>query len=171
MSTAFLQSIPEVTMSPTSGGSSRPTTEMSETPGRSGGGFGRRTFLRTAMAGAATLAFTGLGWIGGGPAYAVTRRSRHPSHCMNTNVSGDTPCWGRQYISGRFCASDGYHRTDSKNFGSYTEDYNWEAACGGYAGWYWRKSNGTVVHCWDGYFYAITNATGHRTRHTTSCKK
>lgn len=68
MSTAFLQSIPEVTMSPTSGGSSRPTTELSGTPGKNGG-FGRRTFLRTAMAGAATLAFTGLGWIaeGSGP--------------------------------------------------------------------------------------------------------
>ncbi|MEU5979634.1 hypothetical protein [Streptomyces sp. NPDC047315] len=175
MTSAFLQSIPEVTVNPDSG-ASRATATAEPAPvvqpqrSGGGGGFGRRTFLRTTMAGAATLAFTGLGWLsGGGTAHAaVGRKSRHPAHCMNVDVPGDTPCWGREYIAAKYCAADGYHRTDTKKFGTYTHKYNWEAACDGYAGWYWKTRDGRTVHCWDGYFDLKKN--GRTTRHTTSCK-
>ncbi|MEU3599997.1 hypothetical protein ABZ714_14935 [Streptomyces sp. NPDC006798] len=169
MSNAFLQSIPEVTVTPTSG-DIRSTSATPEAPRPAKtGGFQRRTFLRTTMAGAATLAVTGLGWVGGGSAYAFSRTSRHPAHCMSVDVPGDTPCWGRQYISSVYCASDGYHRTDTETHQYWTRKYGWEAACGGYAGWYWRMANGRTVHCWDGYFEDI-KLEGSRTRFTTSCK-
>ncbi|MFI7124401.1 hypothetical protein ACIBQ1_01825 [Nonomuraea sp. NPDC050153] len=131
---------------------------------------GRRTFLRTAIIGGTALAMTSLGWIADRmPAFAVSRTTRHASHCMGVSVSGDTPCWGRTSISSTHCASDHYHRTDTGGSGSsFWYDYNWVAACGGAAGWYWSSSAGKW-NCWDGEYdqwVSGSSASGY----TTICK-
>ncbi|GGJ95409.1 hypothetical protein GCM10010123_26500 [Pilimelia anulata] len=137
------------------------------------GGFGRRTFLRTAFAGAGALALSGLTWLGERlPAYARTapgRSSLHPKACMELDIPGDTPCWGRELIASTYCAEDGQHRTDTVRTPDGTYAYGWEPTCGGYAGWYW-KSQGHTINCWDGYVRVRDAHSGRAHYATTSCR-
>ncbi len=132
--------------------------------------FSRRAFmLRTALVAGGALAITCLAWIGERTrAFAVTRTSRHPTHCIGVNRPGDVACWGRTYISNKYCASDGYHRTDAFYIGSTLRRYYWEPACQGYAGWYWYSSNYGTSSCWDGYWVDYYSGVPSG-RYTTSC--
>ncbi|MBW6439192.1 hypothetical protein KZ829_36250 [Actinoplanes hulinensis] len=138
-------------------------------------GVGRRTFLRGAVAGGGALALSMLGWVAERvPAFAAKgdRTTLSPTHCISYDTpGGDIPCWGRDYIGSGYCGSDGRHRTDTVNSGSYSTLYSWDPACAGYAGWFWRTSAGTT-NCWDGHYYTRTNATGKLNGpYTTICKK
>ncbi|HEX5740446.1 MAG TPA: hypothetical protein VFY17_02690 [Pilimelia sp.] len=144
-------------------------------PGRAGGdGYGRRGFLRAVVAGAGALAVSGLTWIGERlPAYANAapgRSTLHPRACMNLDVPGDTPCWGRELIAAAYCAGDGRHRTDTVHTAAASYAYGWEPTCGGYAGWYWKTGNGTV-NCWDGYVRVRDRRSGQVHYATTSCRQ
>ncbi|MGW4679571.1 hypothetical protein ACWEOS_14035 [Micromonospora taraxaci] len=154
--------------------SSRPLATSSQpVPARST--IERRSFLRAVVVGGGSLAVTMFGWVGERiPAFAAKgdRVTLHPTHCMGTNTSGDVPCWGRQYIGGTYCGTDGRHRNDTVNMGSYDRLYSWEAACGGYAGWYWVNDRDVQTRCWDGRYYTIVHATGLKSGpYTTCCKK
>jgi hypothetical protein len=134
--------------------------------------MGRRSFLRTAVVGGGALALTMLGWVGERlPAFAATRTSIAPGNCLGTDQPGDTPCWGAQFISSLYCASDGYHRTDSHNYGPYTDFYTWRVGCGNYAGWTWHHPNGHSHRCTDGNIREVTNATGKSFIYTSICSK
>ncbi|MEV0595953.1 hypothetical protein [Nonomuraea cavernae] len=166
----LLNRIPELTIQP------RATVPVSTTPAGAAEPrhlvpkMERRGFLRVAFAGAATLALTAFGWITDRlPAFAATRTSMHPSDCMGVNVSGDTPCWGRTYISKSYCASDLYHRVDRVTITGGYRKYNWEAACGTYAGWSWKMSTGQAVTCFDGYYNNYVNGVN-KGKVTTCCK-
>lgn len=169
---SMLDQIPVITEVPQSGGqaqqpaAARPSGAWN---GAAQSSMGRRGFIRTAFIGGTALAMTSLGWVADRmPAFAVTRTSRHPNHCMDVNVSGDTPCWGRTSISSTHCASDHYHRLDSGGSSYFSYSYHWDAACGGYAGWYWSSSAGKW-NCWDGHYNRWSPETG-ATSYTTLCK-
>jgi hypothetical protein len=180
---SLLDSIPEIRVNPEAGGvgtaampsASKP--KAAAVPFRTVGtaSLGRRSFLRTAVVGGGALAVSMLGWVAERvPAFAAKgdRTTLHPNHCMNSNVAGDTPCWGRTYIGSQYCGTDGRHRTDSVNSGPYTTYYSWEAVCGGYAGWYWVNDSDVLHNCWDGNYYTRTNATGAKHGpYTSICKK
>lgn len=173
----LLDRIPEVSIVPDIGVTPRPVEQPAGqptgAPANGGAGWQRRTFLRTAVVGAGALAVTALGWIGERlPANAATRTSRHPDHCMGVRKDGDTACWGRTYIGSSWCASDGYHRTDTVNHGTERRRHGWDPACGGYAGWYWTNSAGNRVSCWDGHWSDHDSRSGEQLGYgTTSCKR
>ncbi|GII90937.1 hypothetical protein [Sinosporangium siamense] len=170
---SLLDRIPIITVEAQAGEQATSGAAPADRPasGAASTGMGRRGFLRTVAVGGTALAMTALGWIANVmPAYAVGRKDRHPRHCMGVNVSGDVACWGRQYISGSYCGSDGYHRLDRVSGGpGVTLDYNWQAACGGYAGWYWT-SGGRRINCWDGYYDVFAGGI-YRSRTTTACRR
>ncbi|HEX8630749.1 MAG TPA: hypothetical protein VF755_21530 [Catenuloplanes sp.] len=151
----------------------QPARTGAATTGPLGAGMQRRTFLRTAVIGASALTITALGWVGERlPAFAATRTSRHPRHCMGVSMAGDTACWGRTYISSAWCATDRYHRTDTVNYGTERRRHGWDPACGTYAGWYWTTASGSRVSCWDGHFSDHDSRSGAQLGYgTTSCKR
>lgn len=161
---SMLDDIPVISSAPQAG------TRVQQAPALTLPAPSRRSFFRMAIVGGTALAMTTLGWIAERvPAFAVTRTSRHPTHCMGTNVSGDTPCWGRTSISSSHCASDHYHRTDTGGSGSsYWYDYNWVVGCSSYAGWYWSSSAGKW-NCWDGEFDQWVSGGG-ASGYTTICR-
>ena len=127
------------------------------------------------MAGGGALAFTLFTWVGERTgASAASRTVSHPSHCMGVNMSGDTACWGRTSISSAYCASDGYHRTDTVYYEpSHNRRYYWDAACGGYAGWYWKSGvdpYSTTTSCWDGHYVDYYSGAA-RPSVTSLCKR
>ncbi len=173
----LLERIPEIAAEPGDADSgARPLATRPVEPARAPRAepmsIGRRSFLRAVVVGGGALALTMLGWVGERlPAFAATRTSIAPGNCLGTDQPGDTPCWGANYISSLYCASDGYHRTDSHNYGSYTDYYYWRVACGGYAGWTWKHPNGHGHRCTDGGFREVTNATGFTYYYTSICSK
>lgn len=129
----------------------------------------RRSFVRAVALGGTTLAVTLLGWVSAAvPAFAVTRTSRSPVHCIGYNTpGGDVPCWGRTFISSAYCAADHYHRIDSVTSGSNLYVYGWDAACASYAGWYWTGPT-SGYNCWDGHVTIYNGSSG--TYYTSCCK-
>jgi hypothetical protein len=171
----LLDRIPEITAAST-GVEGRPRTSQPEPTEATWTGVpevARRTFLRTAVVGGSALAMTMLGWLGERlPAFAVTRTSIAPGNCLGYNTpGGDIPCWGAQLIASTYCASDGYHRTDTVNQGSVIDYYNWRVGCGGYAGWTWHHTNGHGHRCTDGNLREVVVATGNNYYYTTICSK
>jgi hypothetical protein len=178
----FLATIPQITDAPVVDDkaarplASRPTSapDADRSTGTAATAFsmGRRSFLRAAVVGGGALAVSMLGWVGERmPAFAATRTSISPGNCLGTDQPGDTPCWGADFISSLYCASDGYHRTDSHNYGPYTDFYNWRVGCGNYAGWTWHHPNGHSHRCTDGNIREVTNATGRSFIYTSICSK
>ncbi|MFG1673135.1 hypothetical protein [Micromonospora sp. NPDC049282] len=179
---SLLDRIPTIEFEPEAGGVGTAATPMAGRPGGATAerpaprtGIERRSFLRTLIVGGGALAVTMFTWVGERvPAFAAKgdRITLHPTACMGIDVSGDTPCWGRTYISSTYCGTDGRHRNDTVNMGTYDRLYSWEPACGGYAGWYWINSSDVQTRCWDGRYYTMDHATGQKNGpYTTCCKK
>jgi len=173
---SLLDTIPEIQHSPEAAPVSpsprpadRATTGLAGVTGHTAD---RRSVLRALVVGGSALAMTMLGWVTERlPAFAVTRTSLNPGHCMNTNHAGDAPCWGPLYIGAIYCAADGYHRIDTVNTAATTTFYSWEAACpgGAYAGWFWYTAQDELFKCWDGRYSVRNNATGVYSGPYSSC--